>query len=84
MNEGILYTFRLCKDINTEQLYVLKQISKKEMLKPNNYGIFTLYDLIWQEIMIMRTLEHQNIMWLHEVIDETAKEDYFYLVSKYF
>ncbi len=40
------------------------------------------YDLIGRELMVLKTLQHPNVIWLHEVIDD-PKCDFFYLVTDY-
>jgi serine/threonine protein kinase len=31
----------------------------------------------------LQRLEHPNIIWLHEIIDDPLKDDYIYLVAEY-
>lgn len=39
--------------------------------------------MIGQELKVLKTLQHPNIIWLHEIIDNPDKEDDLYLVTEY-
>jgi len=43
----------------------------------------TAYDLIGQELKALKTLQHPNVIWLHEIIDD-PNCDYLYLVTDYY
>ena len=51
------------------------------MRKPFGKGR-TAYDCIKEELKVLERLEHPNIIWLHEVIDD-QKRDHIYLVTEY-
>ena len=40
------------------------------------------YDCVLDEMKVMQRLEHPNIIWLHEIIDDPKKESIF-LVTEY-
>ena len=40
------------------------------------------YDCVKEELKILERLEHPNIIWLHEIIDD-PKRDHIYLVFEY-
>lgn len=42
----------------------------------------TAYDCIKEELKVLERLEHPNIIWLHEIIDD-PKRDHIYLVTEY-
>lgn len=52
-------------------------MNKKELKKKKQY------DLLLEELRVLSTLEHPNIIWLNEVIDD-PKKDFIYLVTEYF
>ena len=41
------------------------------------------YDQINQELKVLQILQHPNIIWLNEVIDD-PDNDYIYLISDYY
>lgn len=42
----------------------------------------TAYTTVKEELRVLKTLEHPNIIWLHEIIDEPDGD--IYLVTKYY
>ena len=40
------------------------------------------YDLVKEELKVLERLAHPNIIWLHEIIDNPAR-DHLYLVTEY-
>jgi serine/threonine protein kinase len=42
----------------------------------------TAYDCVKEELKVLAKLEHPNIIWLHEVIDDSRK-DHIYLVTEW-
>lgn len=40
------------------------------------------YDAVKEELVVLQKLEHPNIIWLHEVIDDPNKDD-IYLVTEF-
>ena len=49
--------------------------------KPFGNGL-SAYDCVKEELKILQRLEHPNIIWLHELIDD-PKRDHIYLVTEY-
>ena len=54
-----------------------KTLQKKSFGKRRN-----AYDYVREELKILERLEHPNIIWLHEIIDD-PKRDHIYLVTEY-
>ena len=54
-----------------------KTLQKKTFGKGRN-----AYDYVKEELKILERLEHPNIIWLHEIIDD-PKRDHIYLVTEY-
>lgn len=40
------------------------------------------YDCVVEELKVLERLQHPNIIWLHEIIDDPNKKD-IYLVTEY-
>ena len=40
------------------------------------------YDCVKEELKVLQRLEHPNIIWLHEIIDDPNK-DHIYLITEY-
>ena len=49
--------------------------------KPGGKGR-SAYDCVLDELKVLKRLEHPNIIWLHEIIDDENKQD-IYLVTEY-
>ena len=58
--------------MNKEKLQAMKQLS-------GNTG----YDCVISEMKVLQKLEHPNIMWLHEIIDDPNKKE-LYLVTEFY
>lgn len=46
----------------------------KEFLKGRkvNFNGLTAFDSVMEELRVLKQLEHPNLLWLHEVIEDTA------------
>ena len=55
----------------------------KDELKRKRFGKNrSAYDCILEEMIVLQRLQHPNIIWLHEIIDDPMKK-YVYLVTEY-
>ena len=55
----------------------------KKHLQLKKFGpLKTAYDCLKEELKVLERLEHPNIIWLHEIIDDPNK-DHIYLVTEY-
>jgi len=55
----------------------------KKLLKLKQCGNGqTAYDCVKVELELLAKLEHPNIIWLHEIIDDATK-DHIYLVTEW-
>ena len=43
---------------------------------------YSALDCVKEELKVLKTLEHPNVIWLHEIIDD-PKRDNIYLVTEY-
>ena len=76
----------LCRDTSvnkTENLFAIKIMNKKE-LKARKFGKAgeNAYDCVLEELKVLARLEHPNVIWLHEIIDD-EKKSCIYLVTEY-
>jgi len=76
----------LCRDTSvnkTENLFAIKIMNKKE-LKARKFGKVgeNAYDCVIEELKVLACLEHPNVIWLHEIIDD-EKKSCIYLVTEY-
>lgn len=81
LGQGSFSKVYLCQSSKGEY-YAIKQMNKpslKRLKMPNGlYG----YDMIKKELEVLRQLDHENIIWLEEVIDDPS-QDSIYLVTEY-
>ena len=57
-------------------------MNKKNLQKKSCGKDRTAYDCVKEELKILERLEHPNIIWLHEIIDD-PKRDYIYFVTEF-
>ena len=81
LGRGSFATVYLGKDKETGVKYALKEMNK-EFLQRKRNGNKTAYDCVMDELKIMKRLQHPNIIWLHEVINDPLK-DKMYLVTEW-
>lgn len=55
----------------------------KQTLKSKRVGNGrSAYDCVLDELVVLQRLEHPNIIWLHEIINDENKQD-IYLVTEF-
>ena len=57
-------------------------MNKKVLEKKKCGGGKSAYDCVIEELKVLKTLDHPNVIWLHEIIDD-PKKDNIYLVTQY-
>ena len=82
LGSGAFAKVKLCEDINTNNFYAIKIMNKKELKAKSGGKGRSAYDCVLDELTVLKRLEHPNIIWLHEIIDDENKSD-IYLVTEY-
>ena len=82
LGEGSFAKVLLCKDNNTDNLYAIKVMNKKQLKQKKTGQGKTAYDCIYEELKVMERLDHPHITFLYEIIDDSKKEN-IYLVTDY-
>ena len=68
--------------VNRVVEYAVKQMNK-QFLKSKSFGKDkSAYDCVLDELQVLKKLEHPNIIWLHEIINDKSKDD-IYIVTVY-
>ena len=50
------------------------------MLLKKSFGVGkTAYDAVKEELKVLQSLDHPNVLWLHEIIDEPGSTKNMYL-----
>jgi len=80
LGSGSFATVKLCTDTKTGNQYAIKQMNKKILQKKFTGAGRTAYDCVLEELKVLKKMEHSNIIYLHEIIDDPNK-DYIYLVT---
>ena len=83
LGKGTFATVKQCKDSKTGSLYALKQMNKDNLLKMKQLSGKTAYDCVHEEMKVLQRLDHPNIMWLYEIIDDPNKKE-LYLVTEFY
>jgi len=82
LGEGKFATVNKCMDTKTEIVYAIKKMNKKDLSKKSLGNNLSAYDCVKEELKVLKTLDHPNVIWLHEIIDD-PKRDHIYLVTEY-
>lgn len=57
-------------------------MNKKELMRRRTGNGKSAYDCVKEELKVLERLEHPNIIFLHEIIDDPSKT-HLYLVTEY-
>ena len=60
----------LCTDKKTKTKYALKEMDKDKLSKRKTGKDKFAIDYVIEELKILKNLEHPNILWLHEIIND--------------
>jgi serine/threonine protein kinase len=83
LGQGSFAVVKLCRDSVTGQKYAIKQMNKK-LLQKKKMGIGkNAYQSVVAELKVLQLLEHPNIIWLNEIIDD-PKKDTLYVVTDWY
>ncbi len=55
-------------------MYAIKILNRKRLKSKNVSKGKSAYDYVMQEVKILQSLQHPNVLWLHEVIDAPIKD----------
>ena len=83
LGQGSYAVVKLCRDSTTGQKYAIKQMNKKELLKKQNGLGKSAYESVIEELKVLQLLEHPNVIWLDEIIDD-PKKDWLYVVTEWY
>ena len=83
LGEGSFARVYLYQHINTKKKYAVKKLDMKK-LKSMQLGTpgITANDCCIEELKVLKTLQHPNIIWFHEVIEDPNGT--LYLVTEYY
>lgn len=82
LGKGKFSSVHLCKDLQKDIYFAVKKMNRRNLLKKPFGKGRNAYDCIKEELKVLERLEHPNIIWLHEIIDD-PKRDHIYLVTEY-
>ena len=82
LGKGAFATVLLCSDVSKDNLFAIKQMSKSTLKRKNQGVNKTAYDCVVEELKVLQRLQHPNIIWLYEIIDD-PKQDSLFLVTEY-
>lgn len=83
LGKGSFAKVKLVTDSTTGNKFAIK-VMNKNALKNKKSGTQgkNAYDCVLEELKVLERLEHPNIIYLHEIIDDNRKEE-IYLVTEY-
>ena len=84
LGQGSFSTVRLYQHTKSLKKYAVKKMNLQALRtkKFGNSGI-TAADMIAEEMRVLKQLQHPNLIWLHEVIDEGTDGNIF-LITEYY
>jgi serine/threonine protein kinase len=82
LGQGTFATVYLCKEHQTGTYYALKRMNKSFLSAKSCGPTKSAYDCVREELKVLQRLEHPNVVWLHEIIDDPGK-DHLYLVTDF-
>ena len=82
LGAGQFASVHLCLNAESNVYYAIKKMSRKNLKKKPFGKDRNAYDCVKEELKILERLEHPNIIWLHEIIDD-PKRDHLYLVTEF-
>jgi serine/threonine protein kinase len=81
LGKGSFATVHLGYDKETKNKYAIKEMNKALLMK-KRIGNGNAFDCVLAELKVLQRLQHPNIIWLHEVIDD-PKKDMIFLVTEW-
>jgi serine/threonine protein kinase len=63
-------------------MFAIKILNRKVLKTKQISEGKSAYDFVLGELKILQTLQHPNVLWLHEIID-SPKKDHLYVVTEY-
>ena len=84
LGEGAFATVRLYQHSKSQKKYAVKKMNFQRLRskKFGNSGI-TAADTTIEEMRVLKQLQHPNLIWLHEIIDEKENGN-IYIVTEYY
>lgn len=82
LGSGQFASVHLCVDMNTNTQYAVKKMNRRNLQRKGFGNGRSAYDCVKEELKILERLEHPNIIWLHEIIDD-PKRDHIYLITEF-
>ena len=83
LGEGAFAKVRLVQDQDCK-LFAMKQMNKAILKSRRVSWKKSAYDLVLEELRVLKSLEHPNIIWLYEIIDDPSSNKDMYLITEYY
>ena len=80
LGRGTFASVLLCKDTKSGEQFAIKKMNKKLLRQKKAGRNKSAYDCVVEELNVLQILDHPNIIWLHEIIND-EKKDHIYLVT---
>ena len=83
LGSGSFAKVMLFLDKQSNVRYAAKKMNKA-VLKKRRYGkTKSALDAVLEELNVLQDIEHPNVIWLHEIINDDSHED-LYIVTEYY
>lgn len=82
LGKGSFAVVHLGYDSVTNEKYAIKEMNKTILMKKSAGKGKSAYDCVLEELKVLQRLQHPNIIWLHEVIND-PKKDKIYLITEW-
>ena len=82
LGKGSFATVHLGYDVDTKNKYAIKEMNKTLLMKKRTGKGKNAFDCVLEELKVLQRLQHPNIIWLHEIIND-PKKDKIFLVTEW-
>ena len=82
LGKGSFATVHLGYDKHTNIKYAIKEMDKDQLRRKQAGPGKNAYDCVLEELKVLQRLEHPNIIFLHEIINDPKKSK-IYLVTEW-
>ena len=75
LGEGAYSKVQLCRNEENNQLYAIKLMNKRWLQGQRVSNTKSAYESVQEELKVLQRLDHPNIIWLEEIIDDPSQKE---------
>lgn len=82
LGSGAFASVKLCEDKKTKEMFAIKIMNRERLQRIKQGKDRNAYDCVTEELRVMERLDHPNVIFLKEIIDDPMFPDIM-LVTEY-